>query len=130
VRAEFFVNLLMVSLGEEMQIHFAHDRSVAVSIGGDLFRPVPTDNSDTVRKIPRSLGKHRLEKTFHMHSLRRRDGRRIDRIDDRDFPRVRTENSNRQVIAGGVRAEDAEWVRVSSDQERRKFDRIQRFNGK
>ena len=115
----------MVSLGEEMQIHFAHDRSVAVSIGGDLFRPIPTDNSDSDKKNPATVRGSIASKkpsTCTRWAATICDSSAASTIET--STRVRTENSNRQVIAGGMRAKDAKWIRVSGDQERRKLDRI------
>ena len=63
LRAEFLVNLQVIALGEEVQIHLAHDRPIGVRIVRESSVTVPADNADAIIQVALPSRQDRLEKT-------------------------------------------------------------------
>jgi hypothetical protein len=110
VRAEFFVDLKVVSLGEEMQIHLAHDDPVGVRIAHDRGRIVPPGEMNAIIEIASHPRQSRLEKSFTPEPLGRDVLLLFAREDDAHFLRVRPEDANGQIVAKPVRTQDPERI--------------------
>ena len=99
MRAEFFVNLQMISLGEKMQIDLAHDRAVGVGIVHDRRRAVPAGQVKSIIDIALHSREDRLEKSLPPEPLGRKTLLLFPRENDGHFLRVRTENADREIVA-------------------------------
>jgi hypothetical protein len=70
VRAKFVVELQMVPLGKQMQIHLAHDEAVGVGIVGESRRAVPAGQVDPITGVAPGVGQRGLEKSFRAEPVR------------------------------------------------------------
>src|SRR6476469_4014860 len=64
MRAELFVKLEMISLGEQMEIDLAHDEAVAVGIADDSGGSIPFREVNAIIGVTFHSGQGGLEKTF------------------------------------------------------------------
>ncbi len=130
VRAEFVVELLVVSLREQVPVDLAHDRPVAVGIAQELLRAVKRNHLHEVRETGRFVRHGRLVKALDMEPLGRENLLPVFRRHDLNLLRLRAENANDQVLARTVRTEDAERIGVGSVQERGDLVGIDGMDGK
>src|SRR5437773_12523249 len=70
MRAEFLINFPMLSLGKQMQVDLAHERSVLIWIACELLRSIPTLDGKSIIEIAGRAGHGCAKKTVAMNSLR------------------------------------------------------------
>ena len=112
MRTEFLVKLEMISFGEKMQIHLAHDRSVAIRIVQRPLRSIPAHCANPVIAVTFFPRQHCLEKSVVMNSFRRDLLLRWE--NDRYFARVRPKDANDKIVSHAMRAEDPERIGMCS----------------
>ena len=99
MRAELFINLQMISLGEKMQIDLTHDGAVSVGIVNDRSRIVPAGQVKAIIHLALGPGKNRLEKSLTTEPLGREPLLLFSGENDAYFLGVRTENADSEIIA-------------------------------
>src|SRR5438046_7130504 len=110
MRSELFINFPVLSLGEEMQINFTHNRTVLIWITRQLLRAIPRRQAKAIIEIARRAGHTRAKKTVAMNSL---SGDRLSRWsiqNDVDLFCVRPKHADLQIIANAVWSQNAEWI--------------------
>ena len=120
----------MIPLGEKVQIHLAHDRAIAVGIAQQLLGTVESDDFHKIGKVARFARHGRLVKPLDVQPLRRKDPALVVHRHDLNLLRFRSKNANDQIIAGTMRAEDAEWISMGSVEKGGDLARVDRVNGK
>src|SRR2546423_4118823 len=112
MRAELFVELLMIALGKQMQIHLAHDQAVAVGIADERRRFIPAGKVDVIVDVAFHSRKCRLEKSFGAQAFRSEALFRFSVDNDAHFFCVRAKYAHDQIVADAMRPEGAERIRV------------------
>ena len=130
MRAKLVVKPLVISFGEEVQIHLAHDRSVAVGIAQQLLRAVESEHLHEVGKIERLVRHSRLIKTLDVQPLGRKDLCLIVRRHDLNLLRFRPKNADDQVIARAMRTENVEGIGMGTVEKGSDLARVDRVDGK
>ena len=126
MRAKLFVDLEMISLGEEMQIHLAHDRPVTIRIVHDLLRPVPACDPQEIIAVALFLGKYALEETVALYSLHRIELIAVVRQQhDFHFLCVRPENADHEIVSQPVRSQHSERIVMRPQKKRGQLIRRQ-----
>ncbi len=70
MRAKFLVKFEMISFRKEMQIHFAHDRAVAVRVVRDQLASIPPDDAQLINEVARPPRQDSLEETRGVQTIR------------------------------------------------------------
>ena len=70
MRSELIVNLPVLSFGEKMQIHLAHDRPVLIGIACQVMGSIPGSDSELVWKIACCVPDSRAKETVLLNFLR------------------------------------------------------------
>src|SRR5205823_13486675 len=92
MRPEMFVELQMISLREQMQIDFAHDKSVAVGIADERGRSIPAGEMNAVIDVAFHSRQRGLEKSFRPEAVRLEALVLFVRHDDADLFCVRSKD--------------------------------------
>ena len=119
MRAEFLVKLPVLAFGEKMQVHLAHDCSVAIRIVERAFRAVPAHRSHTIIAVTLFSGQHCLKKSVVMNSFRR--DLLLRGKDDCNFARIRPKDANNQIVSNAMRTENPKRIGMRSFNERSQF---------
>ena len=119
MRAEFLIEFPVLAFGEKMQVHFAHDRSVAIRIVQRALGAIPPNRAHAVIAVTFFPGQHRLEKSVVMNSFR---GDLLLRWENNFyFACIRSKDANNQIVTHAMRTEDPEWIGMRSFDERLQF---------
>ena len=130
MRAKLIVKPLVISLGEKVQIHLAHDRAVTVGIAQQLLGTVESDHFHEIGKVTRLVRHGRLVKSFDVQPLRRKNPGQIVCRHDLNLLRFRSKNADDQIIARAMRTEDVEWISMGTVEKGSDLARIDRVDGK
>ena len=130
MRAKLVVEPFVISFGEEVQIHLAHDRSIAVGIAQEMLRAVEGEHFDEVGKVGRLVRHSRLVEPLDVEPVGRKNLLAIVCRHDLDLLRFRPKNADDQILARAMRAENAEGISMGTVQEGSDLARIDRVNGK
>ena len=128
VGAEFFVELAVVALGEEVQVELAQHRAEAVGVrGGELLALVGLDAQSVVGTLVRSL-QHQLEKSARVDAGHgRRRGVGPAGVEQGDLLRVGLKDAHGPAaVADLVRAEEAERIAVDGGEQGVEFVGVKR----
>ncbi len=129
LRAEFFVKLEMISLGEQVQIHLAHNRSIAIRIAPQVLGAVPAQHAQAIIAVAFFAGQDRAEKSILMNALGYDFWFAIWQS-DAYFARIRPKNANDQIVADAMRTENAERIGMGRTEKRIQFVCRQAKHGK
>ncbi len=117
VRAEFFVELQMVSLGKQMQVHLAHDEPVAVGIMNERARSIPAAEMNAIIRVSLHPGERGLEKSLGAEAIRGEALFFSLRQNDAHFLRVGPEDAHDEIVADPVRPEDPKRIGMRAGEE-------------
>src|SRR5450755_4225149 len=107
LRAELLVKLMMISFGEEMQIHLAHDRAETIRIVQLMFSVVPRNDAHFIVAIAFFSRHDGLEKPFVIEAL----GREFLSVrNDIDLFGFGTKDANDQIITDAMRTKNAKRI--------------------
>ena len=112
--AKLFVNLPVLSFGEEMQIDFAHDRTVLIRIAYEALRSVRGRDAELVIEVARRAGHSRAKETVAMNFLGSDRFFRLPVQGDVDLAGVGPENADLEIVAHPVRSQNPERIGMRS----------------
>ena len=112
--AKLFVNLPVLSLGEEMQIDFPHNRAVLIRIAHELLRSVRGCDAEMIIEVARRAGHSRAKETVAMNFFGSDRFFRHPVQGDVDLAGVGAENADLQIIAHPVRSQNPERIGMRS----------------
>src|SRR5262249_12666531 len=101
--AELVVNLPVLSFGEKMQVHLAHNGAVLIRIARGLLRPVPSRDTELIRDIARCARHGCAKESILVDALRRNRLLRFSIKNYVDRTRIWSKDSNLQIFANPMR---------------------------
>src|SRR5438046_4788066 len=121
MRSELFINFPVLSLGEEMQINFTHNRTVLIWITRQLLRAIPRREAKAIIEIARRAGHSQAKKTVPMNPLCGDQLSRRSIQNDVDLFCIRPKHADLQIIANAVWSQNTEWIGMGPGEKAAQF---------